>query len=180
MVSYETIPHEQATGALIDEIVAIKEGPWPHGRMSQLAWIERNLRSGDEHCVLRVEGKMVAYATMSRLTVRVSHLAQIDEERVPSTILGLGCVCSSIRRKGLGWGGSLTSLASSDIKSRGFVGILLCRDELVGFYSPRGWRLWDKGCVLIGGSNGAATPITANVMGTISSPLFPLVIDRRF
>ncbi len=55
--SYETIPHNQATGELIDKIVAIKEGPWPHGKASQVAWIERNLRPDDEHCILRVQGE---------------------------------------------------------------------------------------------------------------------------
>ena len=179
--SYETIPHNQATGELIDKIVAIKEGPWPHGKASQVAWIERNLRPDDEHCILRVQGEIVAYVTLSRLAAHIPHSRQADGVRVPSTIMGLGCVCSSTRKRGLGWGRSLTSLVSSDIKSRGFVGLLLCRDELVGFYGSLScWQLWGKGCVLIDGPQGVAEPVGANAMGTMPSPSSPLVIDRSF
>lgn len=177
---YETVPHKQATGELIDNIVAIKEGPWPHGRTSQLAWIEQNLRPDDEHCVLRVEGDVVAYATLSRLATCAPHSCQIGGMQVPSTILGLGCVCSSTQKKGLGWGRSLVSLASSDIRNRGFAGLLFCRDELVGFYSRLSWQLWDKGCVLVNGSQGAAEPVDANAMSTTSAPSSPFAIDRNF
>ncbi len=171
-VVLEMLQHQDADDRLLRKIIDLKNESWPYGEESQREWLKKNMGVHDWHCLLWAGDDLTGYCTLSEVV--------LDINGCTSDILGLGCVCVASKKKGHGWGATLSTLVSQLIRDSGHAGMLICRDDLVGFYQNNGnWLLWDKSQgedVFFGGN-----PIGANVMTLSLSPESARVsIDRVF
>lgn len=123
-------------------IIAIKQQHWDYSIDSQIKWFRKNIFDNDFHIIIKQGERIIAYLNLVNVNVF------IDEKEYLA--LGVGNVCVDKEYKGLGWGLILIRIVNSLIKRQKRFGLLLCKDNLIGFYSKGDWKLFNVSKVRIG------------------------------
>lgn len=131
MYALEMIKHSEASPAVIERVIALKQKAWPYPKESQVNWIDENLSPEDIHVFLVAEGEYAAYMNLVKIQVCIND--QIYEG------YGIGNVCASI--KGRGYGNKLVRLTNDYLVEKNKLGLLFCHTPLIRFYSGCDWVL---------------------------------------
>lgn len=133
MNKIQIIRHGDLSIREVLDIIEIKSIAWPYDVDSQFRWIIRNLLTDDLHFLLRDQnsGAIVAYLNLVEVE------AEIERGKI-TKCWGLGNVCA--RQKGRGSGRELLEHLNCYIESSGKPGILLCKENVLGFYSKMNWE----------------------------------------
>lgn len=132
-MKWQIVKHSKISRNDLMRIAKLKDQHWPNGIASQLEWMRNNVFERDDHLIGEDEDGIKAYITLSCLDIT------IDEIKQHAT--GVGCVCVDKRLQGIGIGKELVSEANRFIINHDATGILLCKDELVDFYSKCKWEV---------------------------------------
>lgn len=136
---WKSIKHNELSDEERMKIAELKNQHWPYGIESQLSWIESNIQPNDVHLIGEEQTEngavLRAYSTITTLKVRID--GKYDE------FLGVGGVCvdKSIQHSGIGR--LLMKATGEYIEQQEKKGILLCKENLQGFYRNCGWELLD-------------------------------------
>lgn len=135
MCSLQVIRHGDLSIKDVLEIIEIKSIAWPYDADSQFRWMIKNLQANDLHFLLRDEttNKIIAYLNL------VSVKADFGIENNSVACWGVGNVCT--RYKGKGYGRVIMSHVNKYLLASNCLGLLLCKEPLVGFYSKMGWMI---------------------------------------
>ena len=117
----------------VSQLIGLKKIYWPYSEEKQWEWFRTNTKTDDLHISLSVGGVMIAY--LSAQNVEVS----IDGRTINS--LGIGTVCVDKQYAGNGYGRVLMSVVNVLVREKNTIGILVCMDDVVGFYKGAGWRI---------------------------------------
>lgn len=134
MYSLQTIKHSEADSETLNRVIAIKQVAWPYPVDSQLRWMRDNLRDDDVHAFLQEDGRDVAYLNIAWVSACING--------VNVRCAGVGNVCSKFT--GGGYGKSLIIKTEEYFARNNLIGILFCKNALVGFYEKYNWKLIDS------------------------------------
>ena len=139
MLRLKLIPHKELQQKELDEIIRVKRVAWPYSYEKQIEWIASNIKESDIHLLLLQKEVAVAYLNLVEIEFVV------DEWLVRG--FGIGNVCTS--EKGRGWGKELMLQTNHYLLQNNKVGLLFCKEPLVGFYGLYQWRPVDKQKVIL-------------------------------
>jgi hypothetical protein len=128
------LAHSDTTEEDLREIIKIKSVAWPYTYDEHKQWMKDNLNDSVIHVLLSKDNIYVAYLNLIRVDLLINGKS--------SEGLGVGNVCSVERGKG--WGRELMMLVDSFIEQSNKVGLLFCKEELVGFYTKCHWQIIDR------------------------------------
>lgn len=128
---FEIIEHKFLSACEQDQIIELKQNYWKYSSASQKKWIEENVRDNDVHILLYDGDIPIAYLCISGISVDVGNTSM--------EALGIGNVCVKKEYTGKGIGKQCIYHANAYISEQGKIGILLCHDNLRGFYGKCGW-----------------------------------------
>ena len=174
-IVWETIKHKDLCYLQKKQIAELKNQHWAYGIESQLEWIDNNIRCEDFHLLGYInnneEGRFLcAYLTMQRIQGEINNAKQ--------EFTGIGGVCVSKKYEHSGFGSALIQEANNVIASNKTIGLLLCKDKLVGFYNRNGWELIKPSCVFVEGKEFKFNVMTYRGLKDIR--IDKLTIDRSF
>lgn len=131
-INWKIIFNSDILNCDIKKIVELKNEYWPYGIDSQMEWIRENILAEDAHMLAETQdGNLVAYLTLTKVDLRINSLNY--------KMLGIGNVCVEKMLLGKGYGKALVQKASRYINNCGLLGVLLCKENLVPFYTKCGW-----------------------------------------
>lgn len=140
------IKHSDLADVLLEKIIHLKQQSWSYSSDSHREWINKNLSSKDYHlCIEDEEFNLIGYLNLTNV--------YIDIDNIQVKVLGIGNVCIDINQRGNGMGALLIAVSNMYIKKINKLAILLCKKELIPFYSKAGWFLFKGESVRIGSSN---------------------------
>ena len=170
------VRHENISGELIDEIVSLKNEVWHYPRESHLTWISDNIRPNDIHLILRNGQQTVGYMNLVELCTNIPGYE--------NNSWGVGNVCIHPEFQGQSYGHLLMSLTNHFIFKYKALGILICRDRLVGFYEKCGWHKFYGKCMTTTNVQVENNILTSHKIVIPESELVDcqskLIIDRIF
>lgn len=129
MYSIQMIRQVDVDAAIIERAIVLKQRAWPYPKESQLIWIQNNLQEEDFHVFLLQDGHDIAYLNMVNISCIINGAC--------IRCVGIGNVCSSVS----GGGKTLLSHINSYLVNNNLVGLLFCKDAVVGFYEKCDWKL---------------------------------------
>ena len=136
-LNWKIIKHKDLTQAECLRIAQLKDEHWPYGLESQIQWMAQNIGIEDVHLMgEEQDGKNIilnAYITLTNIKV------MIDNHNI--TCIGVGGVCVEKDLQHSGVGRLLMHEAEKYIVGQDKLGILLCKDSLIPFYSKCGWNI---------------------------------------
>lgn len=133
-MKFQFILHSQITNEILSQIINLKKNHWDYSFEQHKEWIFENINYKDIHVLMFDNEKAVAYMNLIKIEV------VINDKVMP--FLGIGNVCS--KEKGKGYGKELLLGVNSFLKDEKHYGLLLCKNELVAFYSKYNWITIDK------------------------------------
>ena len=135
-MNWEYVKHKDLSKDDIIKISYLKEQHWPHGIESQILWMRNNIKANDIHLMgflnSRTDSTLNAYMTLTNL--------QVSIDSIVICAIGVGCVCVEKSVMLSGMGKKLMFEANSFIIQEKKQGVLLCKDNLQGFYNKCGWH----------------------------------------
>lgn len=130
-MEFKFIKHTDISTETLFEIVSIKSKQWNYTNEQHLKWIIDNIQPNDIHVLMSIENKNLAYMNLVQIEVVINNI------KLP--FLGIGNVCAI--EKGKGYGRNLMNGVNEFLEINNFNAILLCKDELVNFYTNFNWKL---------------------------------------
>jgi len=124
------IKHESLHSDLLDVICDIKASAWDYSIEEHKKWVEKNINPNDIHVLLKENDTYVGYLNLIQ-----THVLSSDKKII--LVLGIGNVCAKI--KGKGYGSTLMKLLNNHLSLENTKAILLCKVDLVDFYSKLGY-----------------------------------------
>ena len=141
---WKIIPHVDLSIHDGLKIAELKNMHWPYGIDSQIKWMNANVKEGDFHLMgFDSRHRLTAYLTIVRLSIMLGEKKE--------NVLGIGGVCVDRNVEHSGYGKSLVQEANRFISNEGLKGLLLCKDELVGFYEKCNWLNVDFSNAIVDG-----------------------------
>lgn len=110
----------------------LKNQYWKHEDDEHMRWFRENMRPDDLHILMGGGYNLLAYLNIVHVDVTIN--------QEPYRMLGIGNVCVSSEERQSGVGAILMSSANALIKSMNSCGLLLCHDDVKGFYLKSGWE----------------------------------------
>ena len=132
MEEFKFLSHCKLHSELEKDIIALKQQHWHYSYASQTEWLHSNLNKDDMHLLLYVDGQLTAYLNLVNVSVSVGDKT--------ISALGVGNVCVAKCKTGNGFGHKIVQKANEIIKEKNKVGVLLCKENLEGFYAKLGWH----------------------------------------
>lgn len=126
------IIHSDASNELLEEIATIKSTRWSYSLEKQLEWMNNNLSPNDLHLLVYQNDVLIAYTNF----VIIEEVIIND---IATEFKGIGNVCTS--ESGKRYGDVLMKSINNSILDNSWNGILLCKDNLVPYYSKYNWKL---------------------------------------
>jgi len=131
------IKHEDIDSSMIDRITKLKRQYWNYPYDSQISWLNTNLAFDDVHlCITDKDEILMSYLNLININIT------LDSKQFK--VIGIGNVCVDKNYVGIGMGKVLMSIVEYYLKGQGKVGILLCKNRLVGFYEKTNWHVMKK------------------------------------
>lgn len=141
--SVEVVSNKDITSSKLNEIVTLKMQHWKYTRDEHINWMKSNLLENDQHLLFYDEvNNLLAYLNLVNVTVSYGSTSK--------EYIGVGNVCVDKRVNARGIGLLLMNLANFYLKQFDRQGILLCKNELDGFYQKAGWKIYSGNCVISG------------------------------
>lgn len=131
MIKICSVKVQDTAPELVKEIIQIKQQAWDYSDAQQIQWMQDNLRDDDMHMLLFDDDALCAYLNLVRVRLAV--------DGVCSDAIGIGNVCVAKDKRSMNYGRLLMQAVNTMLKKSNQIGILLCRDRLVGFYENSGW-----------------------------------------
>lgn len=114
-------------------LIQLKQQYWPHNEALQKEWLYNNIKPDDYHILIGSSNKLFAYLDMVHIMV------ELDYKKVK--MLGIGNVCVDKEYTKAGMGSVLMGVTNCFLKKRKICGVLLCKDNVIGFYKKNQWDL---------------------------------------
>lgn len=133
-VKFEFCKHSDLSSDYVKKIIELKSIHWNYTFEQQISWMKNNLMKDDIHVLMLDNEELVGYMNLVNVIVNINCGNR--------NFLGIGNVCS--RNKFSGLGSKLLIGANEYLTQNDKNGILLCKDNLVGFYEKFEWQLIDK------------------------------------
>lgn len=115
------------------ELIELKQQYWAYDEVIQKKWFDNNIKSHDHHILVRSNDSLLAYLNI------VNIIVELNDRKIG--MLGIGNVCVDKEHVKTGMGSVIIGIANSFIKKRKMCGILLCRNNVTGFYKKNQWDL---------------------------------------
>lgn len=130
MILNNAIIHKNIREDDLLDVIKVKSSSWNYSYEQHLSWIQENLTEDCIHFLLRENDEPIAYLNFIPITIAI--------DGVKFNALGVGNVCSV--QKGKGHGKLLMENCNNYINQSRKIGVLFCKQSLVGFYSKLGWE----------------------------------------
>lgn len=118
------------------KIIKLKQQYWNYPLKSQLKWMNENLNENDIHlCIFNKNDEIIAYLNIVKVN--------ICDGPYFGKFSGIGNVCVDINYLKIGLGKLLIQIFNYFLKSINQDGLLICKPNLVNFYSKCGWKLFE-------------------------------------
>ena len=115
------------------ELIRLKQQYWAYDEVMQKEWFDNNIEPCDYHILVRSNDSLLAYLNIVNINV------DLNDKQIG--MLGIGNVCVDQAHAKTGIGSVIIGIANSFIKSREMCGVLLCRNNVTGFYKKNQWNL---------------------------------------
>ncbi len=123
----EIIRTNDLTEDKILSLIKLKNEHWKYPQEEHMRWFKENINENDFHVFLKKNDMLIGYLDI------VDTSFEINDKVVG--IKGIGNVCVKKGHEGLGAGSFLLSAVRFFLKERNEIGAVLCKDELVDFYT---------------------------------------------
>ena len=117
------------------QIAELKNQYWPYGIASQIRWMKDNIQKNDVHLM----GEEIDSSAILKAYITLSDLNIVVDGKSNSSI-GIGGVCVDAALQHSGVGKQLMEAANRYIETQRKMGVLLCKNNLIGFYKKCGWK----------------------------------------
>lgn len=114
----------------IEIINDLKNQYWKHTKEEHMKWFKDNIKSDDEHLLIWGHN-LLAYLNLIHVDVEI--------DKRPYRMFGIGNVCVSKERKHAGIGTILMATVNAFLKEKKSCGLLLCHENMLKFYESCGW-----------------------------------------
>lgn len=128
---FDFIKHHDINSSALEAIIRLKNRVWPYPYYTHEEWIRSNIREEDMHLLLWSEKELIGYLNLVNVEGSI-------------TGWGIGNVVVSPDRQGENIGLLLMNLCDYYLASTHSIGMLICKDKVLGFYTRCGWKLYDK------------------------------------
>lgn len=115
------------------ELIRLKQQYWAYDEVMQKKWFDNNIKPCDYHVLVRSNDSLLAYLNIVNINV------DLNDKKIG--MLGIGNVCVDQEHAKIGIGSVIIGIVNSFIKSRKMCGVLLCRNNVTGFYKKNQWDL---------------------------------------
>lgn len=132
------IKHADVSEEEITEICKIKAIRWNYTLDQHRNWLIENIDENDYHLIIKQDSEVVAYTNL------VDVVATINNEQIK--VRGIGNVCTA--ETGKGYGNILMDSVNKSLLTNDWVGLLLCKSELVQFYEKFDWIVIEDGDIV--------------------------------
>lgn len=132
-MTLQLIIHKNISDDELYSISILKDELWPYGLKSQKKWMTENLKNDDLHFLYH-KNSLIGY-------LNLVHRKILLNEKNSFSVLGIGSVCIRKSEQGLGLGAHMIQEINSYLRTNKQIGILLCKPNLVGFYTNSNWNL---------------------------------------
>lgn len=130
------VKHSELSPHQIEQICNLKAVRWNYYSLEQhRQWMVENLQPSDYHILLIENAKLFGYTNLVEIS------ATINDEVV--FMKGVGNVCTL--ETGKGYGNVLMQEVNRNLTEHYWIGLLICKQELVKYYDKFGWVVIDKG-----------------------------------
>lgn len=126
------ITHSECSEVLLYEICTLKKQHWDYPVLEQIRWFNDNLSDDDIHVCIFDRDHLIAYTTLVNIKYQI-------EDDIEHDGLGIGSVCVDTNYLNKKYGFFIVQIVSAFIRQKNYLGILLCKDELVSFYEKNNW-----------------------------------------
>ena len=109
--------------------------------IEQKEWFDTNIKPDDYHLLIWSNETLIAYLNAVKVEIRT--------ETSLYRALGIGNVCVSKTEAHRGIGSIMMACINSYIASLNIFGVLLCKKELVPFYTNSNWQILETENVFI-------------------------------
>lgn len=137
------IKHSDISEDELTEICKLKVIRWDYTLEQHKKWMSDNIQPNDYHILVKDAEKLIGYTNLVDITVI------INNDKVKAR--GIGNVCTS--ETGRGFGNLLMENVNIVVKQNKWLGVLLCKDQLVTYYQKFGWILLKKNEILFQTNN---------------------------
>jgi hypothetical protein len=143
-MSIKYLVHNEIEDKDLQSVIDIKSIAWPYSVENQLQWIKNNISNEDVHVLLLDENDAVtAYLNMIAIDFEINGKKHSG--------FGVGNVCAS--EKGSGNGANLMREINRYFVENKKIGLLFCKEGLLGFYKKQGWYLIPDEKIAVEGIN---------------------------
>ncbi len=140
-LTIKCINHKDITNEQLNKIVLIKGQHWKYPMDEQLRWISQNLNCYDKHLMIfNKENTIISYMNIVNVKIYV--------ENIDYNVYGIGNVCVDINYIGKNMGKLLMCACTSYLNNINKIGILLCKDKLIPFYTESGWKKYNNKLII--------------------------------
>lgn len=133
-IKTKLIRHYDTSKDLLEAIGTIKSMRWKYPLEKQLDWIKNNLNINDYHLLIYLDEQLIGYTNLVDIEVIIN--------TNPVKFRGIGNVCTL--ESGKGYGDLLMKEINKSIKEKNWNGVLLCKDNLVAYYTKYEWDIVSK------------------------------------
>jgi hypothetical protein len=132
-MEFKFLLQSQITAIELESIVSLKKLHWDYSIEEHINWIKANIQADDIHVLMVENNELIGYLNLIKTQVIINSKTH--------PFLGVGNVCT--KNKGKGYGKDLLTAINNYLIINSLNGILLCKNDLMGFYSKVNWVLVD-------------------------------------
>jgi predicted GNAT family N-acyltransferase len=159
-MNFSFVTHGEADDKLKREIIELKNMHWHYPFASHQQWMAENLRDSDVHLLLRNQEQLIGYMNLVKL--------QTNIPQYENSCWGVGNVCVHPAEQNKSLGYLLMNLADFFLHKDKSLGLLLCKDKLVEFYTKSKWIKVEDANVQIAQQN-----VDANLLISLKIRILP-------
>tara|TARA_B110000003_G_C16649950_1_gene533737 strand:- start:123 stop:614 length:492 start_codon:yes stop_codon:yes gene_type:complete len=125
----------------IKKICKLKNSHWKFGFKSQIKYFKNNLKKNDIHNLIIKDNELIAYTALRNLNLFINK-KKIRYLRFDTLIINK-------KFRGKGYSNKIMELNNTIIKNKKKPSILVCKKNMVKFYSNHGWVIIKKNRIKI-------------------------------
>ena len=135
---------DELSASQIEAINELKNQHWRHTKEEHMRWFKENIEPNDAHLLMWEGECLLAYLNLVHVDVEI--------DKRPYRMLGIGNVCVSKDKEHTGFGAILMMAANAFLKETKSCGLLLCHENTLKFYENCGWKKLVAGTSLVKGN----------------------------
>ena len=118
----------------IKEIIKIKQSYWKYAFEEHKRWMRENLNDEDYHLLVMNGNDLIGYLNIVQLDIL------IDGEKTSAYGIGNVCIYDQYSKQGVGT--LMLHVLNFYLNKQTYPSMLLCKEQLVKFYSASGWMIY--------------------------------------